>query len=706
MLEYSPYSAPFDLITPDGKITELSAIHAGQMEISLLIENISSFFVGFQIDPSFIHFNLKSTLAQLGINSKIKEFFINSKTHTAQLKITLNAMGELAISLLELLTVGAYIGKLFAADPRRRVRDPEYLLRMFGRSDREGRPLLSLGGLQGSNLLSLEKIEGHAVAYLSIQEGAIFYEPSILSFLPTLAKALHHPDLPVRTLLHLHQKWIPHASRKAQKGEILLVRTLPLHVRTVFGKVVDHLLPKQFYHTTASILQPDTMASGDIYELYGHSDKEISHIPLEFYTLEPFREHVFFRDRDQLQNQLDNQELLFKVFETAPKPIENRAATIIFKSDQLLSLTEKDWIARPTPPHEFPGLIHPHRQALLVQRYIEKQPSYPLLKAIEEGTITSQGVMFLRHFPSPMMKRDFLSSQVQRCIKALYFQHPSLSHSHFFSHEDRSFLLDLAKFAIPVFWVDRTSGRILQYIPKPEKDSGMFVPLQDVNTFLKATTFGIYGSCLIEGSFEKELTLLLQGILEMRSSLKHPLINSQIPIALITGGGPGVMEVGNRVAKQLGILSCANFVDFRGHDDINLYEQPQNPYVEAKMTFRIDRLIERQAEFNLDFPIFLMGGIGTDFEFTLEELRRKTGSTNFTPILLFGTPDYWKKKITSRFQCNLESGTIAGSEWVSNCLFCVQNATQGLKVYSDYFNHILPIGPTAPYYKEGFVTVT
>ena len=55
----------------------------------------------------------------------------------------------------------------------------------------------------------------------------------------------------------------------------------------MFGRVVDSLLPKGYHHTTASILQPDTTVSGDIYELFGASDAELADIPLEFYTLNP-----------------------------------------------------------------------------------------------------------------------------------------------------------------------------------------------------------------------------------------------------------------------------------------------------------------------------------------------------------------------------------------------------------------------------------
>jgi predicted Rossmann-fold nucleotide-binding protein len=165
------------------------------------------------------------------------------------------------------------------------------------------------------------------------------------------------------------------------------------------------------------------------------------------------------------------------------------------------------------------------------------------------------------------------------------------------------------------------------------------------------------------------------------------------------------MEVGNKLAKELGILSCANIVDFRPRSGGVVNEQKQNPYIEAKMTFRLDKLVERQAEFHLDFPIFLMGGIGTDFEQTLEEVRRKTGAMAPTPMILFGDKEYWKEKITTRFQCNLKSGTINGSEWISNCFYSIQTAEQGLQVYKAYFNNTLQIGKTGPVYQEGFVDV-
>jgi len=694
----------FDLVSPDGFITSMTRLTETSAEAIIFIENISPLFIGFQIDLNLIFFNLKSTLAQLGLDAVGHAYHLDNAKCCAEVHLTFNAYGKIAEELLKNIQPGSYVGRLFAADDRRRVRDPEYLSRLFGRSDRLGRPLLSLGGLHGSNDLILDKVDGRTVAYLTLQNGRITYDDTIMGFLPTLCKGLVAKQ-GMRNILRLHQEWNTHLPRNATPNEILLLRTLPLHIRTVFGHVVNDLLSHGYQHTSASILQPDTYASGDIYELFGNTKREVTDIPLEFYTLEPYREHVFYSDRDQLQTSLENDELLFKAFATVTVPETFKAAVFIVKGEQLENLTEKDWIVRETRFQEFPGYKQGPRQALMVDRYIKQQPCYPFLKSIDEGYITSQGILLTRYFPSPLIKRLLLSDHVQRCLKSIYFQYPSESNQNFFSAEDRALLHDLDKFAISVFWVDQKTNKILQFVQKPDRDSGLFVPLRDVNTFLKSTVFGIYGSNLLSGDFETELRELMSGIIKMRDEVNHPLLNAKTPLALLTGGGPGVMSVGNQIAKELHILSCANIVDFRKKGEGVVNEQLDNPYVEAKMTYRIDKLVERQAEFNLDFPIFLTGGIGTDFEYCLEEVRRKVGAVSTTPIMLFGDVEYWTEKITSRFECNLRSGTIKGSEWISNSFYCIQTAKQGLKIYRQFFEGTLPIGKNAPVFPKGFVEV-
>ena len=123
-----------------------------------------------------------------------------------------------------------------------------------------------------------------------------------------------------------------------------------------------------------------------MYELFGHSDNEIFDIPLEFYTLEPYCEHVFFSDRDQLQICLENSQTLFDAFNTAPLPKEDRAAVFIVKGTQMLNLKTEDWLHCKPRLQPFPGISQGTRQSLMVERYLEQQPCFPFLKAIEEGS--------------------------------------------------------------------------------------------------------------------------------------------------------------------------------------------------------------------------------------------------------------------------------------------------------------------------------
>ncbi len=695
----------YDLASPDGKLISWEPKEDGTFFGRLEISSISPRFVGFQMPPNLLQFNVKSTLAQLGIEGELKNIEIDKGKRRAMVDVHFLPIGKIGKQMLSLLDEGDYVGKLFAPDERRRVRDPFYLDRMFGRADRWGHPLLSLGGLQGSDQLFLEKVDGRCVAFISLVKGVVRFQPEIYGLLPTIAKGLRQ-EIPMRSLLPLQQTLHQEEARYLEEGELLLVKTLPLHVRTVFARVVKDLLPPGYRHTSANVLQPDTKASGDIYEFYGKSEREIADIPLEFFTLEPYREYVFFSDRDQLQVSLEKPEQLFKAFDTAPLPKEDQAAIYICKGSQLAHLEPSDWNRATSHLHDFPGFSIASRQAMMVERYIEQQASFPYLAGIEKGVITSQGVLLTRFFPSPLMKRMYLSDFVQRSLRGIYFQYPSKSNESFFSQEDRAFLHDLLVFGIPVFWVDESSGKILRFVSKEGRESGMFVPLDKVDTYLKATLFGVYGSNLIAYGLEDLLLEIFRGLEKMRFEVSHPMLNSKTPIALVTGGGPGVMELGNKVAKNLGILSCANILDFQTKGNSVVNEQRQNPYVEAKMTYRIDRLVERQAEFHLDFPLFTVGGIGTDFEFYLEQVRRKVGSQTLTPILLLGTEEYWTDKITSNFQTNFKNGTIKGSEWISNCYFVVSTPEQALKVYRSFFDGQLAIGPSGPIFDKGFSVVT
>lgn len=692
---------PFDLISPDGKITSINFLNAKEAEAAIEIENIPSPFKGFEIDKSLIQFTLKSTLSQLGISAKALEITCSPQLKKAEVNIHIQAFTNVGEALLKYFKPGIYIGKLFAADDRRRVRKPDYLTRLLGKTDENGDSLFILGEEYKSEQIIEQPEKARTIAKIPLQPGFYKYDHHIFQFLPTIAKGLTKQKSSFREYLPLHQIHTE-KPRIAQLNEPLLVRSKAMTLKTLFARIVMDELPHGYQNSTQHLIEPRPYREY-VFEFHGDSTEELTTIPLEFYTLEPFREHFFFSDRNLLTKCYEQPETLFKAFETAP---EGKAATFIVKGEQLNSLKSNNWIQSDPITDDLITIPPTNRkEKAALKHFIEAQASYTIVKAMQEGNITSQGIMLSNYLPPPFLKSFLLNERVTRCLQAIYFRQPSQKNGDYFSHEDRSLLQDLAKASVDVYWVDFTYHLLLKHTLRTSSDSGMFVPIDRVEDFKKAVFFGIYGSSLKEFPLREPLLELFKGLLSMKNEIDHEQLNPDVSIALVTGGGPGVMLVGNEIASELNILSCGHAVDFSIPHAIQGHKEEMNPYVQAKMTYRLEQLVVRQSEFKLDFPIFCQGGVGTDFELALERLRTQVGNKHPSPTILFGSPDYWREKITHQFKINQSMGMIRGSEWISNTFFCVQTAKDALSIYYKFFTNRLPIGKDHPPAEDGFVTV-
>jgi uncharacterized protein (TIGR00730 family) len=103
--------------------------------------------------------------------------------------------------------------------------------------------------------------------------------------------------------------------------------------------------------------------------------------------------------------------------------------------------------------------------------------------------------------------------------------------------------------------------------------------------------------------------------------------------AVITGGGPGIMEAANRGAKEYGGLSIGCNIELP-------FEQDLNDYVDLGMQFRYffvrKTMFVKYAEAFCIFP----GGFGTLDELFESLTLIQTGKVEHFPICLFGT-EYW-----------------------------------------------------------------
>ena len=152
------------------------------------------------------------------------------------------------------------------------------------------------------------------------------------------------------------------------------------------------------------------------------------------------------------------------------------------------------------------------------------------------------------------------------------------------------------------------------------------------------------------------------------------------PIYVVTGGGPGIMEAGNRGAHEVGGKSI-------GLNIVLPHEQEPNAYITPELCFQFHYFALRKMHFLMRsialvcFP----GGFGTLDELFETMTLIQTGKCRRRPILLFGR-EFWTRLIN--FDLLVETGMI--SEKDLNLFRFVESAEQAWAILEAEYGFDLP----------------
>ena len=128
----------------------------------------------------------------------------------------------------------------------------------------------------------------------------------------------------------------------------------------------------------------------------------------------------------------------------------------------------------------------------------------------------------------------------------------------------------------------------------------------------------------------------------------------QTPLYVVTGGGPGIMEAGNRGAFDAGGKSI-------GLNIVLQHEQAPNPYITPELCFQFHYFGLRKMHFLMRSVALVCfpGGFGTLDEMFEALTLIQTGKSRRRPVLLFGR-EFWTKLIN--FELLVETGMISAPD--------------------------------------------
>jgi len=151
--------------------------------------------------------------------------------------------------------------------------------------------------------------------------------------------------------------------------------------------------------------------------------------------------------------------------------------------------------------------------------------------------------------------------------------------------------------------------------------------------------------------------------------------------AVITGGGPGIMEAANRGAFEAGGLSVGCNIELP-------FEQRSNPYLTKSLKFKYFFVRKMMfVKYSLGFIIF-PGGFGTLDELFEALTLIQTGKISNFPVVLYGSR-YWKGLLDWTREFALKEGKVSARDL--DLLHLTDSPSEIVQIVLDSENSLNPL---------------
>ncbi|MFH0726080.1 MAG: LOG family protein [Pseudomonadota bacterium] len=280
-------------------------------------------------------------------------------------------------------------------------------------------------------------------------------------------------------------------------------------------------------------------------------------------------------------------------------------------------------------------------------------------KALGRGS----GILAVKYFPNLLEHRDIINLAAEGLLGAFYFYNASREHGPFLSEQDHSHLQEYQAFGLDTYWVSNVNHQLMVHTMRD--GMGYFVIPERLADFHKSMLFAFYGSNkVLSGAGYDRLGQLMDALVAFWGKR----------IGIVTGGGSGVMEQVNTLARQRGVLSGANYLD--------ITDQSMTTDVDFCQVFQSTCRHSRQKWFEIaSFPIFNVGGLGSLEELGITLCNMKLSIMEPVPVILFDTEGggaFWSGMETQIRQM-IRSGRAP--EWVGDNIVITDDPAKVIDAY-------------------------